>query len=439
MKLHNYQLNNIERIKKVKKLALFLDMGLGKTITTLKAIDELFKENKAKKVLVIAPLKVCNLVWEQEVNKWSSLLNNINIGVATGYNCNKILGDDKYNVVVINRDIVIKVSENHNLKQFDTLVIDESTSFKNHRSKRFMRLRKYKHFNYVILLSGIPSPNHLLDIWSQIYLLDYGKSLGNYTNFTKKFFYEEDSLLIPRKNATKEITKCIRHMCFSMKAKDYLELPKLLYNNIKLELTIPQQRQYKIYAKEFVLLNELNDDEVLTKVNNKLVLLSKLIQYTSGFNYDSKTGQTIIIHEHKIKALLDILNDNSNTRFIIVYNFTAERELLLSKLLSCKANSRTGKEAEEWLNNKFRILLIHPKSSGFGLNLQKGGNNIIWYSLTWSLEEYLQTNARVYRQGQTKPCVITHITINNTIEQRITKALVNKMKSANTMINELKV
>lgn len=423
MKLKNrsslrvYQHKAIEFIKNNRSCALWLDMGLGKTVSTLTALSDLIASNKAKRILIIAPLYVAKTVWGKEIESWEHL-RHLRYSLCTGDARSRLTGiKSDADIYVINRENVKWLYDaivSLKLPWFDTIVIDEASSFKNHRSERFKALKSFA-YNRMIELTGTPSPNGLMDLWPQIYLLDNGQRLGKYiSNYRDKFFYKEyytyyiiDPTLIYDK---------VKDLVLSMKSEDYIELPDIIYNTIP--VTLGNYREYKYFESNFVLKSK--DIEA----QSAAVLSNKLLQYCNGAVYD-EDGTVIDIHNEKLDVLKDIVENNETENFIVVYNFKFDRDRILQTFDFAKTLDSKD-SVEEWNNRKIRMLLIHPATGGAGLNLQNGGNNIIWFGLTWNLEHYLQMNKRLHRHGQEKPVVITHIVAKDTREEKVSLALQNK-------------
>ena len=420
MKLHPYQIKAYEFGMNTPRCGLFMEMGLGKTITTLKIIrDLMYKELEINKVLIIGPKRVIENVWEEENTKW-----------GIGLKISKVSGDakkraealrKKADVYLLGRDN-IEWFYNQGIRDFDLLIIDESTSFKNPKSKRFKIIRKLW-FDRVILLSGTPSPNGLEDLWSQIYLLDRGERLEKYiTRFRKLYFspaltngYVVYKYTL-KPGADKIIMNKIRDITLSIKAVDVLPPTEVLINDIFISLG-DFKPKYEEYVRERII--EFKGKE-LTAVN-AAVLTGKLLQFCNG-NIYGENRETIHIHNIKLDAIKEIL-ENASGNILLAYNFIHDKKMILKEI----------PEAEEfdinkWNSGKQKLALLHPKSGGHGLNLQKGGYTIIWFGLTWDLEIYEQFNARLARQGQEHPVVIHRIISRDTIEEKLIKSLQKKTK-----------
>lgn len=434
--LHTYQNECVEIIKDLKKCALFLEMGMGKTTSTLTAVSDLLDYFHINKVLIVAPLHVANNTWSEEIKKWEHLLH-LNIKICTGSEKNRLkaLSCKDSNIFIINRENIPWLVENVKWN-WDALVIDESSSFKSHSSKRFKALKKItKNLKVSILLSGTPSPNSYLDLWSQLYLIDSGERLGRtITMYRQRFFYPDymGYNYTLRKGAEEEIKSLIKDVCVSMKSEDYLELPDMIRTNSYINLPNNILKKYKELEKDFIL--ELKDKDIIS--NNAASLSSKLLQMCNGAVYDEDKN-TYEIHNQKIKALKDIIEDNSNENFLVAYNFKSDLKRI-QKALPEAVKLVKSEQIDEWNKGKIKVLLVHPASAGHGLNLQFGGNITIWFGLTWNLEYYQQLNKRLHRQGQEKPVRIIHILAKDCLDCKIMKALDNKALSQQELVEHLK-
>lgn len=414
--LHEYQKRAVSFIKEKEKCALYLDMGLGKTITTLTAIKELLDECLIRKVLIIAPLRVANSTWHKEIANWQHL-ENLTYSICTGSE------KQRKDALAKNVDIYIINRENtqwlfENKYSFDCIILDESSSFKSPKAKRFKAIKK-ANYNYMIQLSGTPSPKGLQDLWSQIVLLDKGERLGRtYSLYMSRYFYPDRWGYNYTVKDPKLIYEQIDDITLSMQAADYIELPAHI--NVVTEIQIPEFKKYKAFQKEFIL--RIKEEEITA--STAAVLTNKLLQYANGAIYD-EDKKFIEIHDAKLDALEEIIEDNKNENILVAYNFQSDL-VRLKKRFKHAIQLTDDKIIADWNANRIKLLLAHPASCGMGLNLQHGGNNIIWFGMTWNLEHYLQFNARLHRQGQIKPVVINHIISKNTIDEKIIYSLNNK-------------
>lgn len=424
---------------------LLLDMGLGKTVSTLTAVQDLLMLEDIKRVLVIAPKRVAEDTWSTECEKWDHL-NNLTIS--------KILGTLKQrqtsieieaDIYVINRENVTWLVNNYyNNWKWDCLVIDEFSSFKSSKSQRFRSLKKViGRFKRVIGLTGTPAPNNLIDLWPQIYLLDQGKRLGRtltsyretyFTPGRSKGYVVFDYRIKP--GAEEEIYKRISDICISMKAKDYLKLPDVIYNEVQVEIPESNKALYKELKKDLII--ELDNSDIIA--SNAAVLSNKLLQMANGAIYDEDKN-IVEIHDEKLKKLLDIIEAANGNPVLVFYTFKHDLKRIQDFLQAEKINSESigGSDCiKRWNEGKIQVLLCHPASAGHGLNLQYGGHIMVWFGLTWSLELYQQANARLYRQGQKEVVTIHHIISKDTIDEDVMAALKNKEINQDRLIEAVK-
>ena len=435
--LHSFQKRALAFIRHKRKCALFLDMGLGKSVIALTAASDMLDEFLINKVLVIAPLRVSNTVWKQEAKKWEHL-EHLNIAIATGSAKNRIQNlESSADIHVINRENVDWLVRTQKWK-WDMVIVDESSSFKSMKSKRFRALRKVtKYMKSVILLTGTPSPNGIVDLWSQIYLIDQGARIGKTMgNFRQRFLHPAGYMSYswePNEGADIEIQELIKDVCITMSSEDYLELPERINLNEYIDLPPDVREQYKELEKEFLLILEGGDIEALSAAT----LGNKLLQMCNGAVYDSE-GVAHTIHDLKIKALKEIIEDNPNESFLVAYNYRSDHVRLSKAFPQGVSLGREGVEIEEWNKGKIKLMFAHPASAGHGLNLQKGGSSIVWFGLNWSLELYEQFNARLHRQGQDKPVKVTHLIAKDGIDEKVMKALRGKAKTQRDLLEYLK-
>lgn len=450
--LHEYQKKAINHILTHSHCALFLEMGLGKTVSTLTAINHLlYKELDITRVLVIAPKRVAESVWDAEIVKWEQL---------SGLSVSKIIGSEKQRIAalfkaadiyLIGRDNVewlanyIK-SYRKGVVPFDMLVIDELSSFKNPRSHRFKAIRNMRHcFKRIVGLTGTPAPNGLMDLWGQIFLLDGGKRLGRFiTHYRDAYFKpgKRNGAIIYtydlQKDGAERIYKQIGDICMSMKSEDYLELPGRIENVIPIKLTPELQEKYDEFEREQILSLATEQENTEISAINAAALSNKLLQFANGAMYD-ENGKVHIIHDLKIDACKELLEDADGKPVLIAWTFRSDRDRLLEALRIYKPRElRCQKDIDEWNAGKIKVLLMHPASGGHGLNLQMGGHIIIWYGQTWSLELEQQFNARLDRQGQQEKVIINKLVAVDTIDKDIIKALSNKDKTQESLMQAVK-
>jgi SNF2 family DNA or RNA helicase len=437
--LHSYQNKAIDFITNKKNVALFLGMGLGKTISTLTAIEDLkYNSFDVNKVLIIAPLRVCNTVWMQEAQKWEHTKDLTFSNLAGGKVAMREGLKKEADIYLINRENVVALVEHLGKDwMFDMMVIDESSSFKSPSSKRFKALKKViSKINYTVLLTGTPSPNGYMDLWSQIYLLDMGRRLGvNITAYRNRYFnrdYMGYSYEL-RYGAVKNIQDKIKDIVLSMSAKDYLELPKVISTVQYQEMPKKLLATYNKFKNDMVF--NLENEEKITAMS-AATLTNKLLQFCSGNMYDEDEN-IHNIHTLKIDMLKEIVEDNPNDTFLVAYNYKHELADLQKHFKYAKVLDKSAKTVEKWNKGEIRMLLVQPMSAGHGINLQYGGNNIVWYGFTWSLELYQQLNARLDRQGQTKPVNITHLAVGD-IENKLMQTLTQKDISQSNLLRALK-
>ena len=445
---HDYQRYCIVRIIRQNNLGLFLDMGLGKTVITLSAFYTLKFRGEIKNCLVIAPKKVAENVWRQEAEKWEHL-QNLTFSIVLGSAKKRIEALNKEaDVYVINRENTEWLCEQFQKQKmpFDMLVIDELSSFKSPSSKRFRSLAKRRNeFKRIVGLTGTPSPNGLIDLWSQIYLLDGGLALGSKVTHYRDVYFRQRMMpnysvkyTIKDEFAKQEIQKKIKPLCVSMSAEDYLKMPQMLFNKISVELSEEEMKQYKFMEENYIL--SFENGEVVTATSAG-VLTCKLLQLSSGaiYNVDKEPQQ---FHTQKIEVLKETIEQlvNSGENVLLFYIFKHEKDRILEALKSYKIRVlQDDKDVKDWNNKDIQILLAQPQSTAYGLNLQQGGHHIIWYSLTWNLEHYQQANARLYRQGQDKPVMIHHLITKDTIDEIVYLALRKKENVQHWLLNSLKL
>ena len=438
--LHDYQERAVQYIKDKKRCLLLLDLGLGKTVSTLTAISDLQDAFEVNKVLVIAPLRVANSVWAQETQNWQHL-KHLRCSIATGSEKSRIAALMKdADVYVINRENVPWLVEFYGKKwPFDFVVIDESSSFKNPSSQRFKALRRVlPDTQYLVGLTGTPSPNGLLDVWAQCYMVDFGQSLGRtMTMYKKRFFVQEGYMgysYVPSDGADKKIQALMSDYCLSMQAEDYLELPQRIDLKVDVELKPKTKKLYDDFEK--TLFSELPDGEELEAIS-AAVLANKLLQWANGAVYTDDCGNWSAIHDEKLDALTELVETN-NEPMLVAYNYKTDLERIKSRFPDAVILDKDAETIARWNRGEIKMLLAHPASAGHGLNLQKGGSLCIWFGLNWSLELYQQFNARLYRQGQSKAVRIVHVVAKDTIDERVLTVLANKDATQKDLLQALK-
>lgn len=433
--LNNSQKTALNFAIEKKKCALFLPMGMGKTVTSLTFAKDILDDFFVTNILVIAPKKVANLVWKQECQQWEHL-NKTRIEICTGDAIERRTAiNKKADIHVINRENVPWLVENVKWK-WDCIIIDESSSFKNPSAVRFKALKKItKELKSIILLSGTPQPNGEIDLWSQIYLLDQGERLGrNITIYRQKYFtpdYMGYTWKI-KPGAAEQIREAIKDIAITLDI-DY-ELPDQININKYIELPEKAQKIYKEFEKEFLI--NINDTEITSL--SAAAMGNKLLQICNGAIYDSEKNYHVI-HDEKIEMLKELIEDNKAENFLIAYNFKSDLERLKKAFPEAVVMEDSDQIQKNWNAGKIKILLAHPASAGHGLNLQGGGNIIIWFGLNWSLELYQQFNARLRRQGQKNKVRIIHLITKNCLDEDIMKAIESKADSQSELIKYLKL
>ena len=392
------------------------------------------------KVLVIAPLRVAEDTWSRESEKWDHLRHlRISKVLGTAAQRKAALEADA-DIYVVNRENVVWLTENLRHWDFDMVVIDELSSFKNPQSKRFRALRKViARSSRVVGLTGTPSPNSLMDLWAEIYLLDRGERLGKTLGAYREEFFRpgaRNGYVVYnwslRPGCREKIEKRISDICVSMSAADYLTLPKRIDNVIPVRLTESEMKLYRTMEQEQLL--HLGDSDDIVALNAAAVM-TKLLQIANGRAYNVD-GQPVDIHRKKLEALQEIIDD-TDSPVLVFYSFQHDLEAIRAVLPDAR-KLEGSKDIKEWNDGHIRVLLAHPASVGYGLNLQEGGHTIIWYGLTWSLELYQQANARLYRQGQTKPVIIHHLVAEGTVDEQVMTALQHKDLSQAALLAALK-
>ena len=439
-KPHNYQKYAVEYIKSHPVAAILLDMGLGKTVISLTAMaDLLFDSFEVHKILVIGPLRVARDSWPMEVAKWEHL-KHLTYAVAIGTPAERRAALERNaDITIINRENVDWLVESGYF-DFDMVVIDELSSFKNHTVKRFKALMKVRpKVNRIVGLTGTPSSNGLMDLWSEFRLLDMGERLGKFiTRYREAFFIPDkrNSQMVfsykPRPDAEEEIYRRISDITISMKCTDHLNMPELISSQCEVVLSDDERKQYEKLKSELVL--TLSAGEIT--VSNAASLTNKLSQLSNGAIYDDDRN-IVEFHQRKLDALEDIIESANGNPILVAYWFKHDLERIRKRFKVREIKS--SQDIIDWNAGKIPVAMIHPASAGHGLNLQSGGSTLVWFGLTWSLELYQQTNARLWRQGQTSgTVVIQHIITKGTIDERILTALNKKELTQNALIDAVK-
>lgn len=452
--LHDYQIFGYKHIVNTPYCGLFLDMGLGKTVITLTAINILiYEELEIKNVLIIAPKRVAETVWSEECKKWDHLKH---------LRVSKIIGNEQKRISALKENADIYVISRDNVKwlcslyggtlPFDMLVIDELSSFKSYKSLRFKALKLARpSIKRVVGLTGTPAPNGYIDLWAQLYLIDRGERLEKtITKYRERYFREgrkNGAIVYDYKllnDAEEQINQRISDICISMKADDYLDMPECIYNRISVVLPANIKKQYEDFEKDKVLeliqgqITEDGDKKEISVVN-AAALSNKLLQFANGAVYD-ENHIAHEIHDLKIEALKEIIEDSNGKSVLVAWTFQSDRDRLMEALKVYKPRElKREQDIQDWNDGKVQVMLAHPASTGHGLNLQAGGNIIIWFGLTWSLELYQQFNGRLFRQGQkAKTVIIHHIITEGTHDEDVIKAIEAKDKKQETLLSSIK-
>ena len=445
---HDYQTRAIDWCINNPRCGLFLPMGAGKTVITLTAIANLKKSGEVNKVLIIAPVRVARTTWPAEIEKWDHT-KNLTYSVVDGdaKKRTRALEQDS-DIYIIGKEQVVWLCETVGKSwPFDTVIIDELSTFKNHQAQRFKALKKVvKKFKRFIGLTGTPAPRGIPDLWSQMFLIDTGTRLGtSIGSFRKQYLIPERSngyivySWAVREGAQKEIEEKISDVVMSLYSSECVELPDINYVNVPITLSKTIKKRYDEFKKDLVL--ELATTDV--SASNLGVLCGQLLQFTSGQIYTHDPSLPVeTIHDEKIKALDDLLTSANGEPVIIYYYYKHEKErimaLLKSKKLrvSCLDNE---KDVDRWNNHELDVLLLHPASAGHGLNLQAGGSVLIWYTLpNFNLELYQQANARLYRQGQREKVRVYQLLVDDSIDVDMMNALEKKEVTQSTLLEALR-
>lgn len=439
---HDYQTYATKFIEEHPVAAVLLDMGLGKSVITLTAIKNLCLDTfEVQKILVIAPLRVARDTWKAELEKWEHL-RCIKYSVAVGTEAERKAALQKpANLYIINRENVGWLIEQSGLPfDYDMVVIDELSSFKSHQAKRFRSLMKVRPtVKRMVGLTGTPSSNGLMDLWAEFRLLDMGKRLGRFITHYRDEFFRPDKRngqvifsYKPKDGAEEEIYRRISDITISMKSTDFLQMPECVINEVDVSLSDKEMKMYNGLKKDLVL--AISNKEI--DAVNAGALSNKLSQMANGAVYDEDKNY-IEIHDRKLDALEDLIEQSNGKPVLVAYWFKHDLERIKKRFTVREI--KTSKDIADWNNGSIPVAVIHPASAGHGLNIQEGGSTLIWFGLTWSLELYLQTNARLWRQGQkSKTVVIHHIITKGTTDERIMKALRTKETTQDALMDAVK-
>ncbi len=448
---HEYQAYCIDRIINMPVwgpgLGLYLDMGLGKTVIVLTAVnDMIYNRFAARRVLVIAPKKVAEATWTTEAQKWDHL-KLLRIIPVLGSAQKRIRAlNTPADVYVINRENTQWLVDYYrNSWPFDMVVLDESSSFKNHQAKRFKSLTWVRNkISRIVELTGTPAPNGLIDLWAQIYLLDSGERLGKTIGGFRQRYFNPDKrnaqqvfTYKPKDGAGGTIQSKISDICISMKASDYLELPECIYDDIPVQLNSRAAAAYKKLERDMLL--EIDENEITA--TTAAALGNKLLQLGNGAVY-GENKQIIEIHQCKIEAFLETVEALQGQPVLVGYNFQHDRDRLLKALAKSGLRVRVYRmpqDGVDWNNHKIDVLLAHPAATAYGLNLQEGGSHVIWFGLNWSLELYEQFNKRLHRQGQKNRVFIHNLIVKGSMDEDVISALQGKDTAQESLLRALRV
>jgi SNF2 family DNA or RNA helicase len=438
--LHKYQAKAKQFILSNKFCALWLGLGLGKTAITLAAIEELINGMEVKKVLIVGPLRVCNSVWKQEAQKWN-FSKDIKFSICTGsaHQRRKCLMA-KADVYLINRENVVWAVKHFGKKwPFDMVVLDEASSFKSSSAKRWKALKSVRpYISRMVQLTGTPASNGLVDLWPQLYLLDLGQRLGRTKTAFLQRFFQSDFMgykFEPRPGADKQIHGLVADLTLSLQAEDYLDLPMRIDTTVKVSVPEAVMDQYKALESEFILaLGDGTDVEAF----NAAALSNKLLQFSQGHVYYDETKNFHILHDAKLEALKDIVEDNSGEPMLVAYNYKSDLARIKAALPEAVVMDKQQSTIDRWNRGEIPVLLVHPASAGHGLNLQAGGALLIFFGLCWSLENYDQLCGRLHRQGQTRPVRVIHIVAENMLDEKVLNVLGGKARTQKELLQALK-
>lgn len=442
---HEYQSYCIRRIIDDDSLGLFLDMGLGKTVITLTAVNDLkFNRFQVQRCLVIAPKKVAEATWSKEAEKWDHL-KHLRISKILGSESKRLRAvNTPADIYVINRENVPWLVDHYrNDWKFDMVVVDELSSFKSHRAKRFKSLTWVRpHIKKFVGLTGTPAPNSIMDLWAQIYLIDGGIRLGKTITAYRQAYFNQNthggnfSTFEEKQEAAEQIKLLISDICVSMKAEDYIQLPERTDITVPVALDNKARTAYDKFEKEMF----LQIDENSLDAGTAAVLSNKLLQMCNGAVYGE--NGVVPIHDCKLEAFMELVEAAQGQSMLVFYNFKHDLDRIkevLSKTKLSVGELKTADDIDRWNSGDLNILLAHPASAAYGLNLQAGGNHIIWFGLNWSLELYQQANARLYRQGQKEHVIIHHLVVEDSVDELVMSALESKGDTQNALLDALKV
>jgi len=435
-KPHQYQNNIVDHILSHESSGIFADMGLGKTASVLLALTKM----RYKRVLIVAPLRVAHSTWPGEIEKWTDFQHLQYITIKGSPAQRLRLVNRQTDIHLINYEQLPWLIETWGVRwPYDVVILDEFSKMKSPSTKRFKAMKKIrKKIKRVVGLTGTPAPNGLMDLWSQSYLLDQGDRLGRtFYGFRQRWFTPDfmGYNWEPKAHAEKEIHERLSDICLSMSASDYLKMPDRIDNTIKVGLPPAARKTYENLEKDFIA--EISDETIVAP--NAAAAANKCLQCSNGAIY-TEEGEALNIHSLKLDALEGAVEEAAGAPVLIAYNFKSDAVRIQQKFghSACERLDQDPKTIERWNNGEIPILLAHPASAGHGLNLQAGGNIVIWFGLSWSLENYQQFNARLHRQGQGKPVFVHHIVAEKTIDQKVLRVLGEKEITQNGLLKAMK-
>ena len=446
-KPYDYQRTAMQWIVDKPKCGLFLDMGLGKTVSTLTAIQQLIDDCEVSRVLVVAPKKVAETTWSTEAQKWEHL-HDLKVVKVLGTEKQRCLAlSQKADVYVTGRDnFVWLVGKYGGRLPFDTLVIDELTSFKSAKSERFKAMRiALPSVHRVIGLTGTPAPNGLIDLWAQMYCLDQGERLGRSVTKYREAYFETHrwNNIVVRCDVKKGCEEIIRNkiadICLSMQAKDYLQLPDLITHTATVELTPKVREAYERFEREKVLefKTEHGQEPANVLAQSAAGLMNKLAQFANGAVYDDSM-QVHEVHSEKLDLLAEIVEAANGNSVLVFYQYKHDVTRIAAKLNGYRVRAYQGeKDLNDWNAGQIDVLLAHPASTAYGLNMQQGGHYIVWFGTGWNLEHYQQANARLHRQGQQHPVQVYKLICAGTVDEKASAALEGKKGVQQSLLDSL--
>lgn len=446
-KPYDYQRTATKWILQHPRCGLFLDMGLGKTVSTLTAIQEMIDDCEISRALVVAPKKVAETTWSTEAQKWNHLQGLKVVKVMGTEKKRKLALAEQADVYVIGRDsFVWLVGQYGGMLPFDVLVIDELTSFKSAKSERFKAMRiAVPTVKRVIGLTGTPAPNGLIDLWAQMYCLDMGQRLGkSVTKYRETYFetHKWNNIIVRcdvKKGCDEIIRSKISDICLSMQAKDYLQLPALLTHTVKVQLSPATMEKYTQFEKEKVLefADEHAGEPANILANSAAGLMNKLAQFANGAIYDDDRN-VHEIHSEKLDRLAEIVEAANGSSVLVFYQYKHDVTRIQKKLKGYRVEVyKDDRQLTDWNAGRIDVLLAHPASTAFGLNMQQGGHYIVWFGTGWNLELYQQANARLHRQGQKYPVTVYKLLCASTVDERASAALENKKGVQQSLLDSL--